>query len=382
VKYAKIEFKNIGPIESGQIRHKKVSVFFGSNNSGKSIAAGLTYGVCRLSIPVRNKSVRTDLFGDGREGAGTNMAKHLCGERILESAGMPRDRVATAGKNSCMLKVHASGESTMAINFRRPRSDDRSPRQLDGLYEAIGINDDSFYVPAGRTGIVRHFMSIYGAKNKMLGHAIDALARHQIVSERYRRVAKQAQPPNLPYHSERLYHLISQERRLAKDVQDMFSRLFQGSAALDFRDKFSRIMYEDPSGFQIELDHAGAGMASSLPVLMSLHRVADGGTLVVEEPEAHLEPVLQMRLAEDLVAAAGRRKISLIFCTHSDFVLKKLLTMTVSKKIKRQDLGLYYFKRAPGEFTRIEELVPNKDGEIPQDMFDEAMDAIVEEILN
>ena len=194
--------------------------------------------------------------------------------------------------------------------------------------------------------------------------------------------AKHAQPANLPYHSERLYDLISREKRLAKDVQDMFSGLFQGSAALDFRDKFARIMYEDPSGFEIELDHAGAGMASSLPILMSLRHVADGGTLVVAEPEAHLEPILQMRLAEDLVEAAGRRKISLIFCTHSDFVLKKLLTMTVSKKIKRQDLGLCYFKRAQDGFTRIQEFVADEDGEMPRDMFEDAMDAIFEEILN
>ena len=185
-KYTTIEFKNIGPIESGQIRHKKVSVFFGSNNSGKSIAAGLIYGVCRLDIPVRNKSVRADLFGDARGGAGTNMAKHLCGERILASAGMLRDRITAAGKNSCMLKVHASSGSAMALNFRRPRSDDRSPRQLDALYEAIGISDASFYVPAERTGIVRHFMSIRGTKDKMLRDAIDIFPRDQIIRERYR----------------------------------------------------------------------------------------------------------------------------------------------------------------------------------------------------
>ena len=45
---SKIVLNNVGPIEHGEIRLGRVSVFIGPNNSGKSIAARVVYGLWRL----------------------------------------------------------------------------------------------------------------------------------------------------------------------------------------------------------------------------------------------------------------------------------------------------------------------------------------------
>ena len=380
MKYTKVAFKNIGPIESGQIRHKKISVLFGPNNSGKSIAASLIHGVCQLnSAP---NAMQADLLRGVRVSAKDRecISKYMYGQKILYIAGIPWNRIVTANKKSCALKIHSSKKSPLEINFRRPKLNMNQFNTLDALKAVGRQNTNSFYVPAGRTGAIQYFMWIYRAKNTLFRYMLDTFMRSPSTNGSNRAGKKHEQSISMPEHPERLYDLIMQEDKLTEEVQDMFSALFEGSVRMGSRNGIPRIMYVDPSGFETEIEHAGSGTVSSLPIMMSLQYVDDGGTLVIEEPEAHLEPVRQMKLVEKLVAFAAHRRISLIFSTQSDYVLKKLLTMTVSKKIKQKDLGLYYFKRTPGNFTHIEEFVADEDGEIPRDMFDDAIDSLVEEI--
>ena len=381
MKYTKIAFKNIGPIESGEIRHKKISVLFGNNNSGKSIAASLIHGVCQLNDAPN--AMQAALLRGVRVSAKDRerISKYLYGQKILYTAGIPWSRIATATKKPCTLKIHSSKKPALDINFQRPKLSVNQSNMLDALKVGGKQNTDSFYVPAGRTGAIQYFMWIYRAKNTLFRHMLDTFM-HSSGTNGSRAGKKHEQTISMPEHPERLYDLIIQEDKLTEEVQDMFSTLFEGSVRMGSRNGIPRILYVDPSGFETEIEHAGSGTVSSLPIMMSLQYVADGGTLVIEEPEAHLEPLRQITLVEKLVAFAARRKISLIFSTQSDYVLKKLLAMTASRKIKPKDLGLYYFKRTPDNLTRIEELVPNKDGEVPQDIFDRAMDSIVEEILS
>lgn len=382
VKYTKIEFKNIGPIESGEIRHKKISVLFGPNNSGKSIAAGLIHGVCQLNTAAPDTAMQADLLRDLGMSAKdqADMPKYLHGQNILYSVGIPRRRIITAGKKSCMLRVHSTKKTALEITFKFPKLKINQFQKLVTLTKATRKpTTGSFYVPAGRTGTVQYLTWISWAKSTLLRYMFDVFLNSQ---NAHGAGKKREQLISMPEHSERLYDLILQEDKLTEEVQDMFSTLFEGSVRMGTVNGIPRILYVDPSGFETEIAHAGSGVVSSLPILMSLQYVDDGGTLVIEEPEAHLEPVRQMNLVEKLVEVASHRKISLIFSTQSDYVLRKLLAMTASRKIKPKDLGLYYFKRTPGKFTNIEELVANEDGEVPQDIFDNALDALVKEILS
>lgn len=219
--------------------------------------------------------------------------------------------------------------------------------------------------------------SVSGAKNAPLRRDLDAFLETPGGSDK--RGEKGAQLIGMPGHLERVRDLIMRKGDLNQDVKGIFSALFPGSIKTDASTAVPKIVYADPSGSETEIERAGSGIASSLPVMMSLQCVDDGGTLVAESPEEHLEPARQMRLAEELVSAAGNRKIDLVFSTQSDYVVKKLLAMTVSKKIGRQDLGFYYFERPPNAFTRITKFAADEDGEMPQSMFDDALDSLVGE---
>ena len=163
-----------------------------------------------------------------------------------------------------------------------------------------------------------------------------------------------------------------------KNVQDLFSHLFPGSIETFDAGGLPEIMYKDPTGFVTEIESAGSGTMSSFPIVAGVHYTKKGGTLIIEEPEAHLEPARQLKLIEELVIAAQIKKIDLIFTTHSDYVIKKLLALVSRNKIKHTDLGLYYFNRTT-ELTQIEKITVDKTGEAEQILFENAMNTLVEE---
>ncbi len=170
----------------------------------------------------------------------------------------------------------------------------------------------------------------------------------------------------MPEHLEQFHDLIldAHAEGTNKSVQDLFSNLFPG-AIESMGAGLPEIVYRDPTGFITEIESAGSGTVSSFPIVAGVHYVKTGGTLIIEEPEAHLEPARQLKLIEELVAIAKVKKIDLIFTTHSDYVIKKLLALVSRKKIKHTDLGLYSFNRSDS-LTQIEKIAVDKTGEAEQ----------------
>lgn len=185
----------------------------------------------------------------------------------------------------------------------------------------------------------------------------------------------------LPEYLEQFHDLIFSAKtdKLNKNVQKLFSTLFTGSIYLDTTQGFPTIVYKDPTGFTTEIESAGSGVVSLLPIISGMYYVEPNGSLIIEEPEAHLEPSRQLKIINALHSIASERKVDLIFTTHSDYVVKKLLALVSSKKMKHSDLGLYYFDRKGSDLTTIKQIPIDKTGEAEQSLFQDAIDELVSE---
>ena len=155
-----------------------------------------------------------------------------------------------------------------------------------------------------------------------------------------------------------------------------FSKLFGGSLDASAATGIPSILYRDPSGFGVEIESAGLGVVSSFPIIAAVHDIEPGGTLIVEEPEAHMEPLRQQSLVNEIVRVALARRVSLVLVTHSDYVVNGVLNMVYAGIIGPDDLGLYYFRRRDGSFTQVERIPVDKTGEAEQELFEEALDAL------
>lgn len=85
-----------------------------------------------------------------------------------------------------------------------------------------------------------------------------------------------------------------------------------------------------------------------------------GGTLLIEEPELHLHPKLQHKIAH-MICKAVERGVQIIVSTHSDHFIAGIIEAIAADEIKPDKVRAYYIHRENGKVVATEvDLSPNK----------------------
>lgn len=372
MKFSSLDVSNFGPVKSGTIGGEKIIVFFGSNNSGKSMVSKLVHSA--------------SLFGDTRHKVGDlKLLKHIGASpekmstwHMLYHSGLTTRRAVTYGKKVCAITMK-SREKTIKVRFP-PEGD------ISGAFYAYKNSrtflptGKSIYIPASRTGTIETFHNITQMRSHLLYSALSALK----VDEKDRRSVEKRKflesIGTLPVIMDEFYDIFLDAliNGVTQDILDMFQILFDGQIYLGNR-ALQTLVFQDSYGASVNLQDAGSGVISALPILLGLHRVRNGGRLIVEEPEAHLEPNQQFKLMDLLWTTSKTRKINLVMTTHSENVVNKILSMVSRQVIKPAELGLYYFDRTEKELTVIRKIHVHRDGTAEQPLFEKAMDSLIEE---
>jgi len=124
----------------------------------------------------------------------------------------------------------------------------------------------------------------------------------------------------------------------------------------------------------VNIADVGFGVSQIFPIILEGIRIPHGGTLLLEQPEIHLHPNLQMQLADYLLALALSGK-NIIAETHSDHLINRLIRRIVEDNVYNlRDLVAIYFIR-PSEngafFEEIEIDAVNGIINWPDDFFDQ-----------
>lgn len=132
------------------------------------------------------------------------------------------------------------------------------------------------------------------------------------------------------------------------------------------------------------LTDVGFGVSQVLPVIVQCFYAAPGSTIILEQPELHLHPAVQARLADLFIETiqarenGADRNIQLIIESHSEHFLRRLMRRVSEEAIDPSDVALYFCEpRANG--SRIYELDVDLFGNIrnwPTDFFGNPMDDI------
>lgn len=115
----------------------------------------------------------------------------------------------------------------------------------------------------------------------------------------------------------------------------------------------------------------GFGVSQILPVVVLCFYVPEGSTVILEQPEIHLHPMVQAGLADVLIDATARRKVQVIVESHSEHFLRRLQRRIAEQTLKHNDAALYFCDYQEGE-SRIVDLDVDLFGSIknwPQDFF-------------
>jgi len=102
----------------------------------------------------------------------------------------------------------------------------------------------------------------------------------------------------------------------------------------------------------VSIADVGFGVSQVMPVLIAM-LVAEPGQLVfIEQPELHLHPNAQVKLAE-LIAETAKRKVILIIETHSSLLLKTIQALIAEKKLPKDLVKLHWFTRQEDGSSKV-----------------------------
>ena len=113
------------------------------------------------------------------------------------------------------------------------------------------------------------------------------------------------------------------------------------------------------NGTIFNLSEANSGLIQLLPII-SILELPNSNTALIEQPELHIHPKLQTKLAEYFVKKISTGK-KMIIETHSEHLIRKLQILVAKNEINKDDIGIYYFNNEK-ENTIIQKMELDQKG--------------------
>lgn len=136
---------------------------------------------------------------------------------------------------------------------------------------------------------------------------------------------------------------------------------------------------------EVALPDVGFGVSQILPALVEAFYCQPGSTVWMEQPEIHLHPQVQAELADRFITAirakedGSPRGTQLIIETHSEHFLNRLQRRIAEETLTTNDVAIY-FAKATSDGAELEELEVNEYGDItnwPDNFFGDEMGDVV-----
>ncbi|NQX71808.1 AAA family ATPase [Paenibacillus alba] len=115
------------------------------------------------------------------------------------------------------------------------------------------------------------------------------------------------------------------------------------------------------------MTNVGVGSSQLFPILVEGIRKKNG-VLIIEQPELHLHPNAQARLADFLIAVSMSNYMRLLIETHSEHLINRVVRRIVRREIEKKSVDIRFINQ-----QGIQEIKLNEMGiiaEWPEDFFD------------
>lgn len=332
-----------------------------------------------LGFPDLKRLIRHDMQGPATVAwhAGTADAPVSRYEYTITRRGRPKLTGAVPDEIDLRIPPRRIGRSPWLLR-RRAGAEDLRESDLRLLLADIAdmafhsttgqFNQRAHYLPADRTGIM-HAHSV--VVRSLIGQASHAGIRRQVELPMLSGV--------LADFLEKLIDLPEARSRYGKIVEVMESDLLGGSVESTKSDAGYPSFSYLPSGWTngLPLMNASSMVSELAPVALYLrHVVRSGELLIIEEPESHLHPAMQVLLAQFL-ARVAKSGLRLLVTTHSETFLEALSNVIVLDSVPvaerteisgndstmpQEDVGVWLFHHnadTPG--SRVKEIKLNME---------------------
>lgn len=119
--------------------------------------------------------------------------------------------------------------------------------------------------------------------------------------------------------------------------------------------------------------NVGFGIPYVLPLIIELLTSDKNGILIFENPESHLHPKGQTRIAE-LITRVANRGTQIMCESHSDHIINGIRVAVKKKTIPCEKISVVYFEKDDNQNTRTDEIAIDSNGNLsdyPDGLLDE-----------
>ncbi len=103
----------------------------------------------------------------------------------------------------------------------------------------------------------------------------------------------------------------------------------------------------------VSIADVGFGVSQTLPVLVALLAAVPGQLVYLEQPEIHLHPRAQRKLAHVLATVIGRGVVVVVE-THSSLLLREVQTLVARGELAKEKVRLNWFQRCEDGTTVVQ----------------------------
>ena len=450
-----IAVENFGPIEKAEIDLRPLTVFVGESNTGKTYLAALIYalyqtfeGFDRVPWPYNVISqLRHSIFRLGREhdeGTLKTLEKLNNPEQPFKFSDLPEwlyvqieedlddpelfaselkrcfnlnavsELIQFAGSESNILKISLNvskknqpfwnfemraSESDIAMsgninnNMILRLKDERMSQAIPDLEDLAALSHvngsespDFYYLPASRGGIMETHSVILsslveGATRVGLERSSESATLSGTIADFLKQIINYDE------------HRVSSDEMngIAKVLED---EVLRGEIEVNRpAGGYPEFRYRPQKSEQPLRMNQSSSMVSELAPLVFFLRgvVWPGDTLIIEEPEAHLHPRAQTKVAL-ILARLVRIGVRVIITTHSDWLLEQIgnlvregEVMKLEKNktepttwLTKEEIGAWWFREGKPvkeiEFEHIAGIEPAEYGEVAEELYNRAVD--------
>lgn len=397
--YAKIHIENLGPIREGSFELRPLTIFIGPNNSGKTYAATAAYAMVNGLI-FNHRTVFDSMFQSSdqtatiRQRVVGDLFSSLSNAFAVSDVNEVRSRtesaehlaidIADPDESLPAIEVRSSAEMTQAptvlprvrpsqwpsdqpsftgdASIRLPRSVDEPSMQAwrDEL-ERIGLpTREAMYLPAGRHGLVESLpllatLSIGLLRQDMSQTRHEVQSLPGVIADFITKLLGH----NLGYVRTE-YPLVFQTAATLLEQRILGGVVERAEARIGLTELVYR--YGD-NAVPLERASSMVGDLASLALWMK-EQLAPGNVLIVDEPEAHLHPANERRIAR-VLARLSRAGVRVIVPTHSSTIVHQVSNMVQSRLLsasERASLGISEDDVLSPDDVALYQFVPERDG--------------------
>ena len=375
MKIENVKVKNFKSLVDVDLELKNLTIITGVNSSGKSSFI--------QSLLLFKENIDNIMFDfEFRKYIGANTGVVLPKKKISFNGeyiklGDSKTLLSQESSSDLMVFGIAQGESVLNILVNKDKEiEHKEENTINIINKFLDSNFD--YLATDRISPNTIFPFSDNIKNELLGIKGE-YTTHFLAEYRHKKL-----------EIEGLKHPDSGALQFLENVEKWLGEISNGvvlNVSVDELSRTAKLTYQYEYGKNTTSEYSplnvGFGLTYVLPVIVLILKSKPRDLVIIENPESHLHPAGQSKIAE-LCAIAANNGVQIIVETHSDHFLNGVRVATKQKIISPEQSKIYYFKKDKNELeTKIDEINIDINGGISDypkgffDQFDDDLDKLV-----